>query len=206
MIQQRGLDLSVPGMITLTTIIVTKYPNGAESKLPAAIGLVVLACVASGTISGLAVTQLGITPLVATLGTGALLTGAVLQITSGTAQRLDARGAGQLRAGEDGRHPEHGADRRRRPAPRHVRDQEDRARPAVRRRGRKPAAARAAGIPVRAYELGTYIVAGLAYGGAGILIAGFLGRRASRPGTTTCCRRSRPSSWAARRSRAAEAA
>ena len=72
--------------------------------------------------------------------------------------------------------------------------------------GASPAAARAAGIPVRAYEVGTYIVAALAYGGAGILIAGFCGRRASRPGTTTCCRRSRPSSWAARRSRAAEAA
>ena len=40
--------------------------------------------------------------------------------------------------------------------------------------GASPAAARAAGIPVRAYELGTYIVAALAYGGAGILIAGFL--------------------------------
>ena len=44
-----------------------------------------LACVISGTISGLAITQFGITPLVATLGTGALLGGAVLQITSGTA-------------------------------------------------------------------------------------------------------------------------
>ncbi len=40
--------------------------------------------------------------------------------------------------------------------------------------GASPPTARAAGIPVRAYELGTYIVAALAYGGAGILIAGFL--------------------------------
>src|ERR671935_3328068 len=29
-VQQRGLDLSVPGMITLTTIIVTRYPHGHE--------------------------------------------------------------------------------------------------------------------------------------------------------------------------------
>src|SRR5436305_14250728 len=36
-VQQRGLDLSVPGMITLTTIIVTKYPSGDGGKLFAAI-------------------------------------------------------------------------------------------------------------------------------------------------------------------------
>ena len=84
-IQQRGLDLSVPGMITLTTIIVTKYPNGDSGRLPAAFGLVVVACAASGLVSGFAITRLGITPLVATLGVNALLTGVVLQITSGGA-------------------------------------------------------------------------------------------------------------------------
>ncbi len=72
-------------MITLATIIVTKYPNGSESKLPAALGLVAVACIVSGLVSGLAITQLGITPLVATLGVNALLTGVVLQITSGAA-------------------------------------------------------------------------------------------------------------------------
>src|SRR3954463_12412063 len=41
-VQQRGLDLSVPGMITLTTIIVTKYPHGHEGRLPAAIALVLV--------------------------------------------------------------------------------------------------------------------------------------------------------------------
>src|SRR2546422_11763334 len=29
-VQQRGLDLSVPGMITLTTIIVTRVPHGHD--------------------------------------------------------------------------------------------------------------------------------------------------------------------------------
>jgi hypothetical protein len=33
-IQQRGLDLSVPGMITLATIVITKVPNGVEGRLP----------------------------------------------------------------------------------------------------------------------------------------------------------------------------
>src|SRR5437899_5649236 len=82
-VQQRGLDLSVAGMITLTTIIVTRFPNGSDSRLWGALGLVVLACVASGLVSGIAITWLGVTPLVATLGVNALLTGVVLQITNG---------------------------------------------------------------------------------------------------------------------------
>src|SRR5260370_38890616 len=46
-VQQRGLDLSVAGMITLTTIIVTRFPNGSGSRLGGGLGLVFLACVAS---------------------------------------------------------------------------------------------------------------------------------------------------------------
>src|SRR5579862_8590249 len=42
-IQQRGLDLSVPGMILLTSIIVTQHAAGHNSGLPVAILLVVLA-------------------------------------------------------------------------------------------------------------------------------------------------------------------
>ena len=173
-IQQRGLDLSVAGMITLTTIIVTNVPNGDGAKLPEAIGLVVVACACSGLVSGIAITRFGITPLVATLGTGALLQGAILQITSGTANistpsSLDTFALDKtlgipntaliavavlvivsavIRSTVLGR--------------RFV---------AV---GASPPAARAAAIRVRTYELGTYIAAALAYGGAGILVAGYL--------------------------------
>src|ERR1700691_3362312 len=63
-IQQRGLDLTVPGMILLSTVIVTLHAGGADSRLPVALLLLVLACVASGFISGSAITQFGITPLV----------------------------------------------------------------------------------------------------------------------------------------------
>ncbi len=91
-VQQRGLDLSVAGMITLTTIIVTRFPNGSDSRLWGALGLVVLACVASGLVSGIAITWLGVTPLVATLGVNALLTGVVLQITNGASTSSAAPG------------------------------------------------------------------------------------------------------------------
>src|SRR6266516_808001 len=90
-VQQRGLDLSVAGMITLTTIIVTRFPNGSDSRLWGALGIVVLACVASGLVSGIAITWLGVTPLVATLGVNALLTGVVLQITNGASTSSAAR-------------------------------------------------------------------------------------------------------------------
>jgi ribose transport system permease protein len=125
-------------------------------------------------VSGIAITRFGITPLVATLGTGALLQGAILQITSGTANISTPSGldtfaldktfgipntlliavavllvvAAVIRSTVLGR--------------RFV---------AV---GASPPAARAAAIRVRTYELGTYIAAALAYGGAGILVAGYL--------------------------------
>jgi ribose transport system permease protein len=173
-VQQRGLDLSVPGMITLTTIIVTQYPNGVESRLPAAIGLVALACIASGLLSGLAVTRLGITPLVATLGVNALLLGTIYQLTNGQATATSTSGlasfavskwlgipvtaviavvivvlvAAIIRTTVIGR--------------RFV------------AAGASPPAAYCAGIPVAGYQVATYVVASLTYGAAGILIAGFL--------------------------------
>src|SRR3954449_4796746 len=51
-IQQRGLDLSVAGMITLSSILVTRIPDGHDDKLPKAIGVILLVCIASGLVSG----------------------------------------------------------------------------------------------------------------------------------------------------------
>jgi ribose transport system permease protein len=174
-IQQRGLDLTVPGMITLSTILITKIPNGHDDRIPEAIGLIVLACIASGLISGIAVTWLSITPLVATLGVNALLQGVVFQLTSGasTAAAPPALArfalektagipnlliiaiiaillvAGIIRSTVVGR--------------RFV---------AV---GASRAAANAAGVRVKTYEVATYVFASITYGAAGILVAGFLG-------------------------------
>jgi ribose transport system permease protein len=174
-IQQRGLDLSVAGMITLATIIVTKYPNGSESKLPAALGLVALACVISGLVSGFAITQLGITPLVATLGVNAILTGVVLQITSGAATASATPALARFSLAKTGGVPNTLI----------IAAVAVGALAAVMRTsvlgrrfiavGTSPAAAHAAGIRVRTYQVSTYVVASLAYGAAGVLIAGFLG-------------------------------
>jgi len=173
-VQQRGFDLSVGGVITLTTIIVTRFPNGNESRLWGALGLVVLACVASGLVSGLAITWLGVTPLVATLGVNALLTGVVLQITSGASTSSAPPGLADFAIAKVWGIPSTAI-----VAVAAIVTVALVVRTTVVGRrfvfaGASPAAARAAGIRVKRVELSTYVLASLTYGGAGILVAGFL--------------------------------
>lgn len=172
-IQQRGLDLTVPGMILLSTVILTQYAAGANARLPVAILLVLLACVASGLLTGVAVTQFGITPIVATLGVNALLVGTVYQLTSGQATATSPSGLANFAGLKTLGLPNTavvaviavaGVSVLVRMTPfgrRFV---------AV---GASPAAARAAGIPITAYLITTYVLASLAYGVAGILFAGY---------------------------------
>ena len=172
-IQQAGLDLSVPGMICLSAVIVTKYPNGDNGKLLVGILIVLGASVAVGLLNGLAVGLLGITPLVATLGMNAVLLGFVqsesggfptgatdnlnqfaLEKTGGIPNTLWLAVGGLivttviLRKALIGRRFE-----------------------AV---GANPRTARACGISVARYQLGAYVMASVCYGVAGILLAGFL--------------------------------
>lgn len=83
-IQQRGLDLSVPGVVSLSAIVVTKVAEGQDSRLVLALVAAIGVGVLSGLGSGLVVTVLRVTPLVATLGVNALLIGTVLRVTSGS--------------------------------------------------------------------------------------------------------------------------
>ena len=173
-IQQRGLDLSVPGVISLSAILVTKMPAGSDSGLWTAIIVVVLASAAAGLVSGLAVTRLGITPLVATLGVNALLLGTILQITSGSSTASAAPALANFAFGRV-----LGLSyllliaaaavalvafvvRRTTTGRRFV---------AI---GTSASAARAAGMPVRRYQAATYSIAAVCYGMAGVLVAGFL--------------------------------
>jgi ribose transport system permease protein len=188
-IQQRGLDLTVPGMILLTTVIVTQHAGTqhgslADSRLPVAILLVVVACVASGLLSGLAITQFGITPLVATLGVNALLIGTVYQLTSGQATDSSPAGLANFAAHKTLGIPNTALVaviavivvavliRVTVPGRRFV---------AV---GASTAAARAAGIRVNAYVISTYVLASLAYGAAGILITGYTSTPGLSAGST----------------------
>src|SRR3954454_15653117 len=83
-IQLGGIDLSVPGMISLTVVIMTRYPNGDSGRVLPALALAFGAALAAGIVTGLLVSRVGITAIVTTLGMNALLYGAVIQISGGT--------------------------------------------------------------------------------------------------------------------------
>jgi ribose transport system permease protein len=175
-IQQGGLDLSIPGTFSLGVVLVVIVPGGHSGDL--VLGLLVAAGVglAAGLINGLAIAWVGITPLVATLGMNGILIGVEQQVTHGSinyaatdnwASFVGSKVAGitviaviavvaivviaaLMRRTVWGREFE--------------------------LVGANPRAGRAAGLPVRRYQVGSYMAAGLCYALAGALLAGFLGR------------------------------
>jgi ribose transport system permease protein len=174
-VQQRGLDLSIPGMISIATVLVTIIPRDDPGRLLPAIAVVALACGVAGLVSGIAVTRFGVTPLIATLGVNALLVGSVLQITSGTSTAIAAPALDSFAFGRTAGLPNTFlvavvllsavslVMRRSVPGRRFV---------AV---GASPPAALAAGIRVRRYQVGAYVFAGVFAGIAGTLLAGYVG-------------------------------
>jgi ribose transport system permease protein len=173
-VQQGGLDLSVPGVISLAAVLVTKFPAADNGPLALWIGAALVSGVLSGLICGTAITRFFVTPLVATLAVNALLYGTVLYLTKGTSTEavpsaLSDFAVGRLfgipllalftlvavvlveigvRCSATGR--------------RFV---------AV---GVSARAARAAGIRVIGYKTATYAAAGFFYALAGVLLAGYL--------------------------------
>jgi len=181
-IQQRGLDLSLPGMISLSTVLMTKIPAGDNDKLLLALVITILAAVVAGAVNGVVVTRLGITPLVATLGVNALLVGTVLYLTSGTSTMASPAALSSFALARTLGIPNTAliaivllavialVIRFTIPGRRFV---------AV---GANPIAAHAAGIPVARYLMATYIVAAITYALAGLLLTGFLGIPGPLPG------------------------
>lgn len=90
-IQQGGLDLSMPGAVTLGALIVAKY--GAESAwgLGPAIVVAVLGTSLFGLLSGAVVAWLRLPPLVVTIATNALLIGMVQYLSGGFGAQSDPR-------------------------------------------------------------------------------------------------------------------
>lgn len=90
-VMQGGIDLSVAGGFSLYVVIVTKYPAGDNGRLWAAIGIAFLAAIAAGLLNGFLVGRMRLNPIVATLGTNALLFGAVLWYSAGIPTTTTAR-------------------------------------------------------------------------------------------------------------------
>jgi ribose transport system permease protein len=87
-IQQGGIDLSVPGVVSLSAVIVSYYAVNHQGPDGPALGTAILcayaAALAAGVINGLLVSVAGVAPIVATIGMNALLYGVNLKISGGT--------------------------------------------------------------------------------------------------------------------------
>jgi ribose transport system permease protein len=90
-VMQGGIDLSIAGGLSLYVVILTHYPNGVDSRLMPAIGLAFLAAIAAGLLNGFLIGRMLLNPIVATLGTNALLFGAVFWYTGGIPRTTTAR-------------------------------------------------------------------------------------------------------------------
>jgi len=172
-VQQRGIDLSVPGFISLTVVLVTHIPNGNGGKLGPAIALAYGICLAAGLVNGLLVTRVGITPIVQTLGMNAVLYGIDLGISQGTPTQTTEALQSFTSASPAGI-----------PLPLVLAAVLVLAigftikRTAFGRRfeasGANAAAGRAAGLRGNRYQIAAYLGAALLYGTAGLLLAGIV--------------------------------
>jgi ribose transport system permease protein len=90
-VMQGGIDLSVAGGLSLYVVIVTKYPAGDNARLWPAIAIAFLASIAAGAVNGWLIGRMRLNPIVATLGTNALLFGAVLWYSGGIPTTTTAR-------------------------------------------------------------------------------------------------------------------
>ncbi len=101
-VQQGGIDLSVPGSMSLAIVIVSHQPDGVDARVLPAILTAFAFVVGAGFLNGLMVGRLKLNPIIATLGTNALLFGAVLGISGGIPRgttRVLANAAGGLTFG-----------------------------------------------------------------------------------------------------------
>ena len=173
-IQQGGLDLSVAGLFSLGAVLVVTVPGGHSSDLPLALAVVVAAGVGGGLLNGLAVTRLGITPLVATLGSNAIFIGIVLQVTGGSIDFKATKNWQDFTAEKVAGIPVLAV----LAVVLLVIVAAFVTRTVWGRRfvlvGSSPLAARAAGLAVERYQLMSYVVAGVCYTFAGALLSGYL--------------------------------
>jgi ribose transport system permease protein len=82
-VQQRGFDLAVPASMSLGALLVTKVANQNDSAILPAVIVALVAVAIGGALSGIAVTKLRITPIVATLGVNALMLGFIQWYSNG---------------------------------------------------------------------------------------------------------------------------
>jgi ribose transport system permease protein len=87
-IQQGGIDLSVPGMVSIAGVTISYFAHSeggpAGSTLGTAFVISFAVAIAAGLINGLLVSRAKVAPIVATIGMNALLYGLNVKISGGT--------------------------------------------------------------------------------------------------------------------------
>lgn len=180
-VQQRGIDMSVGAIATLAGLLVAQFV-GATGNTVLGVVLAVGLCGALGAINGLLTTRLSISPIVATLATGTLLAGvarllsggSAMPIASGIQELVKVRVLGMpvlaffavgtvLASFLIIRNTTYGR--------RFVGT------------GANPATARASGTDIELIQVGTYALAGILYGVAGFMLAGYIGYATPTAGT-----------------------
>lgn len=173
-IRQGGLDLSVPGIMSLSAVLVTQMPHGSNAKLPIALIAALGVGLLIGLINGVIISVLGVTPLVATLGSNALLYGFIYEYTGGHLAASSTSVLTDFVSHRIGGVPITA-----------VIDVVVFAALALAMRGTlvgrrfelvgaSPAGARVLGINALLYQLSAYVIAALFYSVAGIIVAGYV--------------------------------
>lgn len=179
-IQQRGLDMSLAGMMTISGLLLAKLTVLTESVFVAGLLTLVFAYI-YGVLNGLLVSKVNITPIVATLASNAILLGAVRTVSGGSPMSAPNELAGLSHAQIFGLPMTlvlavvfivaiSFATKRTGFGRRFV---------AV---GASPAAAAAAGLPVLRYQVATYGIAAICFSVAGMLFTGFIGTASQTAG------------------------
>lgn len=170
-VQQGGFDLSLPGAVSLAVVVSTHYPQQDNALLYQAVLLALAFAVAAGLLNGLLVSFFRLNAIIATIGTNALLYGAVFAVSGGVPS-ITTTVLAEIAGGETLGLPNSVyfalaallvvsivlkktvAGRR------------------FEAIGANPLAARAAGLRVQLHQLMAYVFAQLLYCMAGVLIAG----------------------------------
>lgn len=97
-VQQGGIDLSVPGAVSLAIVVSSQVPAGDNSRIPIAIAVGIGYALVAGVINGFLVGVLGLNSIIATLGMSATLYGVVIMISDGI-PRLSAPGLRDFASG-----------------------------------------------------------------------------------------------------------
>ncbi|RTL65207.1 MAG: ABC transporter permease [Pseudonocardiaceae bacterium] len=89
-IQQRGIDLSIPGVVSLTAMGFVVFVDRNDTPVFVGLLVVVLLGVVIGLVNGLIITRINVTPLITTLALNALLVGVMFTYTKGVGSAAPA--------------------------------------------------------------------------------------------------------------------